>query len=92
MPTNQTQLMQINKSEIMPIKTDMYKSFPVCPSELGGSMVPKEYCTRPVDESTPLSLLLPSCSGVGLCSYAMLDLLFRKQNDFLDKYLREAKR
>jgi len=64
----------------------------VCPSELGGSMVSKEYCTKPIDDNTPLSVLLPSNTGAGLCSYAMLDMLFRKQNDFLDKYMKDSKR
>ncbi|XP_053396355.1 E3 ubiquitin-protein ligase rnf213-alpha-like [Mercenaria mercenaria] len=64
----------------------------LCPTELGGMAVPKEYCNMTINEKTPLSMLLPTEKEIGLCSYALLDFLMRKQNDFLDKYVKEINR
>ncbi|XP_053396339.1 E3 ubiquitin-protein ligase rnf213-alpha-like isoform X2 [Mercenaria mercenaria] len=64
----------------------------LCPTELGGTKVSKEYCNRSVNDKTPVSVLLPTTKEAGLCSYALLDFLMRKQNDFLDQYLKEANR
>ncbi|KAK3585576.1 hypothetical protein CHS0354_036763 [Potamilus streckersoni] len=54
--------------------------------------VPKEYRIRRIDDSTPVSQLLPTASDAGQCAYSVLEFLFRKQNDFLDNYYRKAKR
>ncbi|XP_053396335.1 E3 ubiquitin-protein ligase rnf213-alpha-like isoform X2 [Mercenaria mercenaria] len=64
----------------------------LCPTELGGMIVSKEYCNKSITDKTPISMLLPTTKEAGLCSYALLDFLMRKQNDFLDKYLKEAHR
>ena len=63
----------------------------VCPTEVGGMFVAKEYC-GPITDKTPISYILPTTKEAGLCSYALLDFLTRKQNDFLDKYMLESKR
>ncbi|KAL3881512.1 hypothetical protein ACJMK2_027944 [Sinanodonta woodiana] len=54
--------------------------------------VPKEYRRRHIDDSTPVSQLLPTASDAGQCAYSVLEFLFRKQNDFLDSYYLKAKR
>jgi hypothetical protein len=66
--------------------------FTACPTELGPMTVQKEYCKMTINDKTQISLLLPTTKEAGLCSYAMLDFLMRKQNDFLDKYLKETHR
>ncbi|KAH3728258.1 hypothetical protein DPMN_054212 [Dreissena polymorpha] len=63
-----------------------------CPSEFGLLTVPQGFCTRQINDDMPMSVLLPSTTGPGLCSYIMLDFFFRKQNDFLDNYMRESGR
>ncbi|WAR07285.1 R213A-like protein [Mya arenaria] len=68
---------------------DMIK---VCTTEFGSIVVPKHQCVEPVSMKTPLSVFLPASTENGLCSYAMLDLLFRKQNEFLDSYMKESGR
>ncbi|WAR07198.1 R213A-like protein, partial [Mya arenaria] len=68
---------------------DMIK---VCTTEYGSIVVPKHQCVEPVSMETPLSIFLPASAENGLRSYAMLDLLFRKQNEFLDRYLKESGR
>ncbi|XP_052244237.1 E3 ubiquitin-protein ligase RNF213-like [Dreissena polymorpha] len=57
-----------------------------CPTQFGLMFVPKVFCNQTIHDETPLALFLPSTSGAGLCSYAMLDCLFRKQNDFLHNF------
>lgn len=69
----------------------MFLYISVCPTEVGGMFVAKDYC-RPITDQTPISHLLPTTKEAGLCSYALLDYLTRKQNDFLDKYMQESKR
>ncbi|WAR07210.1 RN213-like protein, partial [Mya arenaria] len=64
----------------------------VCTTEFGSIVIPKHQCVEPVSMETPLSVFLPSSTETGLCSYAMLDLLFRKQNEFLDSYMKESGR
>ena len=64
----------------------------VCPTEYGGKTVPKEMCSMPMSDKTPLTMLLPAEKEAGLCSYALLDFLLRSQNAFLDKYIKEASR
>ena len=62
--------------------------YTVCPTELGGMLVQKDYCI-PITEERPISILLPAIKEEGLCPYALLDFLMRKQNDVLDKYIKE---
>ncbi|KAK3585575.1 hypothetical protein CHS0354_036762 [Potamilus streckersoni] len=54
--------------------------------------VPKEYRRHRIDDSTPVSQLLPTASDAGQCAYSLLEYLFHKQNDFLDNYYQKAKR
>ncbi|KAL3881513.1 hypothetical protein ACJMK2_027945, partial [Sinanodonta woodiana] len=54
--------------------------------------VPKEYRRHRIDDSTPVSQLLPTKSDAGRCAYSALKFLFHTQNDFLDSYYREVKR
>ncbi|KAL3881517.1 hypothetical protein ACJMK2_027949 [Sinanodonta woodiana] len=54
--------------------------------------VPKEYRIRRMDDSTPVSQLLPTASDAGQCAYSVLEFLFRTQNEFMDNYYREVKR
>ncbi|KAH3727158.1 hypothetical protein DPMN_053084, partial [Dreissena polymorpha] len=58
-----------------------------CHTEFGRTFVPYEFCNQTINDNTPLTVFLPRTSGPGLCSYAMLDLLFRKQNDFLSSFV-----
>ncbi|XP_052215091.1 E3 ubiquitin-protein ligase rnf213-alpha-like isoform X2 [Dreissena polymorpha] len=62
----------------------------VCRTGNGIADFPKEFCSKSITDETPLAVLLPSTVGPGLCSYAMLDFLFREQNAFLDDYIRMA--
>ncbi|XP_053396018.1 E3 ubiquitin-protein ligase rnf213-alpha-like [Mercenaria mercenaria] len=64
----------------------------VCPTDLGGMSVPKEYCVNSMNDKTTVAMLLPTTKEGGLCSYALLDFLMRKQNDFLHNYLKETQR
>ncbi|XP_053388236.1 E3 ubiquitin-protein ligase rnf213-alpha-like [Mercenaria mercenaria] len=64
----------------------------LCPTELGGMAVEKEYCNMSINEKTPLSMLLPTEKEIGLCFYALLDFLMRRQNDFLDNYVKVMNR
>ena len=64
----------------------------VCPTDLGGVTVPKEHCRQPIMDKTTISVLLPTMKEAGLCSFALLDFLLRKQNDVLDRYMKETKR
>ena len=61
----------------------------MCPTELGGMIVPEVYC-KPITDDTLISVLLPAIKDEGLCSYALLDFLMRKQNYFLDKCATET--
>ena len=63
-----------------------------CPTELGGVRVAKDLCRTPITDKTPISVLLPTMKESGLCTFALLDFLLRKQNDFLDKYMKETRR
>ena len=63
-----------------------------CPTELGGVTVPKDLCRAPITDKTPISVLLPTMKESGLCTFALLDFLLRRQNDFLDRYMKETKR
>ncbi|CAC5383752.1 RNF213 [Mytilus coruscus] len=45
-----------------------------------------QYCRTSIDDKTPLSLLLPTHKGIGLCSYMMVAFLLEKQNQFMEQY------
>ncbi|XP_052808436.1 E3 ubiquitin-protein ligase RNF213-like [Mya arenaria] len=64
-------------------KTRHYLSKHVCRTEFGRALIPSEYCDSDIDTFTPISVLLPSIKGPGLCSYGLLEFLFRTQNEFL---------
>ncbi|WAR11572.1 RN213-like protein [Mya arenaria] len=64
----------------------------VCVTELGRAAVKSSLCDTPITEDTCLLVLLPTTKEEGLCSYAMLDFLFRQQNNFLDEYLKTCGR
>ncbi|XP_052765375.1 E3 ubiquitin-protein ligase rnf213-alpha-like isoform X1 [Mya arenaria] len=57
----------------------------VCNTEDQRQIVQKEFCMKPITDDTPLSFFLPATHGQGLCSYALIDFLLRKQNSFLDE-------
>ncbi|XP_052216221.1 E3 ubiquitin-protein ligase rnf213-alpha-like isoform X4 [Dreissena polymorpha] len=61
-----------------------------CRTEFGTANCQKFLCDQSIDDNTPLAIFLPTVDGPGLCSYAMLDFLFRKQNALLDDYIRMA--
>ncbi|XP_052243455.1 E3 ubiquitin-protein ligase RNF213-like [Dreissena polymorpha] len=65
---------------------------PGCATKFGRVNVPEEFCRERITDNTPLAVLLPATNGPGLCSYAMLDLLFRKQNEVIDFYGSETER
>ncbi|KAK3610844.1 hypothetical protein CHS0354_015701 [Potamilus streckersoni] len=68
---------------------DYTKAWELVRNSLSMTMqVLQEYCRKGIDRSTPISQLLPSSSGVGLCTYSMMWFLFKKQNDFLEEYCR----
>ncbi|XP_071112375.1 E3 ubiquitin-protein ligase rnf213-alpha-like [Haliotis cracherodii] len=48
--------------------------------------LPDAYKNMRIDENSPLAVLLPSTQGPGICSYMMLEFLFRKHNEFMEKY------
>ncbi|XP_052761964.1 uncharacterized protein LOC128204600 [Mya arenaria] len=57
----------------------------VCNTEDQGQVVAQRaLCAKPITDDTPLSFFLPATKGHGLCSYALLDFLLRRQNAFLD--------
>ncbi|XP_060597666.1 E3 ubiquitin-protein ligase rnf213-alpha-like [Ruditapes philippinarum] len=64
--------------------------FYVCKTDIGSATVLPEYSHYVINENTPVSMMLPTNDGAGLCSYALLDFLLRKQNDFLEKYFQET--
>ncbi|KAL3881535.1 hypothetical protein ACJMK2_027967, partial [Sinanodonta woodiana] len=51
----------------------------------------QDYCRKRIDGSTPISQLLPSSSGAGLCTWSLMWFLLKKQNDFLDEYCKMRK-
>lgn len=59
----------------------------VCLSEFGRVAVPKELCDAPITDDTSITVLLPNTDDKGICSYAMLEILMKIQNEFLDEYL-----
>ncbi|KAH3807136.1 E3 ubiquitin-protein ligase RNF213-like [Dreissena polymorpha] len=63
-----------------------------CTTAFGRICVPKEFCKQQIHDDTPLAVFLPATNGPGLCSYAMVDFLLRKHNDFLDYYIRKSER
>ena len=55
--------------------------------------MPKEYLQVNISDlrSVPLSMLLPSWKGQGICSIALVCCLTNIQNEFLDVYVKECK-
>ncbi|XP_021342051.1 E3 ubiquitin-protein ligase rnf213-alpha-like, partial [Mizuhopecten yessoensis] len=66
------------------------ETFP-CPTTAGIAVVSKEFCSKQITDSTPISMLLPTKKDAGLCSYVLVYFLLRKQKSFLEKYCK-AKR
>ena len=60
----------------------IFIQFPI----LGGSQVPPELCTAPLDMSSELALLLPTNKMPGICSTALAGLLIRTHNEFMETY------
>ncbi|XP_021363666.1 E3 ubiquitin-protein ligase rnf213-alpha-like isoform X2 [Mizuhopecten yessoensis] len=52
------------------------------------AVVSKEFCSKQITDSTPISMLLPTKKDAGLCSYILVYFLLKKQNEFLEKYCR----
>ncbi|XP_046565361.1 E3 ubiquitin-protein ligase RNF213-like [Haliotis rubra] len=48
--------------------------------------MPAAYKNMRIDENSHLAVLLPSTQGPGICSYMMLEFLFRKHNKFMESY------
>ncbi|XP_061169263.1 E3 ubiquitin-protein ligase RNF213-like isoform X1 [Saccostrea echinata] len=61
------------------------------PTLEGLGKVPKEYCQKPITESHPVSVLLPTFRDAGLCSYGLLYFLLKKQNNFLQEYCKKKR-
>ncbi|XP_062573630.1 E3 ubiquitin-protein ligase rnf213-alpha-like, partial [Saccostrea cucullata] len=61
------------------------------PTLEGLARVPKEYCHKSINESHPISVLLPTFRDAGLCSYGLLYFLLKKQNNFLQEYCKKKK-
>ncbi|XP_046558706.1 E3 ubiquitin-protein ligase RNF213-like [Haliotis rubra] len=53
--------------------------------------LPDAYKNMRIDENSPLAVLLPSTQGPGICSYMMLEFLFRKHNEFMESYCNKTK-
>ncbi|XP_048239631.1 E3 ubiquitin-protein ligase rnf213-alpha-like [Haliotis rufescens] len=53
--------------------------------------LPDAYKNMRIEENSPLAVLLPSTQGPGICSYMMLEFLFRKHNEFMEKYCNKTK-
>ncbi|XP_078381354.1 E3 ubiquitin-protein ligase rnf213-alpha-like isoform X3 [Oculina patagonica] len=47
---------------------------------------PTDLCEKPMDNTRPLALLLPSTSGMGICSTALVFFLTSVNNDFNERY------
>ncbi|XP_068694638.1 E3 ubiquitin-protein ligase rnf213-alpha-like [Montipora foliosa] len=47
---------------------------------------PSDLCQIPMDNSRPLALLLPSTSGMGICSMALVFFLTTVHNEFNERY------
>ncbi|XP_022783821.1 E3 ubiquitin-protein ligase rnf213-alpha-like [Stylophora pistillata] len=47
---------------------------------------PKDLCDLPMDNSRPLAVLLPSTSGMGICSTALVFFLTTLHNEFSERY------
>ncbi|XP_027055365.1 E3 ubiquitin-protein ligase RNF213-like isoform X2 [Pocillopora damicornis] len=47
---------------------------------------PKDLCDQPMDNSRPLAVLLPSTSGMGICSTALVFFLTTLHNEFNERY------
>ena len=55
--------------------------------------VDSEYLTRVTwNESLPLSYLIPTLTGPGVCTVALVDLLVGVHNDFIEKCRSELKK
>ncbi|KAK3600077.1 hypothetical protein CHS0354_016454, partial [Potamilus streckersoni] len=51
----------------------------------------QDYCRKGIDRTTPISQLLPTSSGAGLCAWSLIRFLLKKQNDFQEEYCRVQK-
>ncbi|VDI72431.1 Hypothetical predicted protein [Mytilus galloprovincialis] len=63
----------------------------LCPANESLVTVDKEYCRKDITEDTSISHLIPTYKDAGLCSYALLFFLLKKQNIFLDNYCSQTK-
>ncbi|XP_063404431.1 E3 ubiquitin-protein ligase rnf213-alpha-like [Mytilus trossulus] len=63
----------------------------LCPANESLVTVDKEYCRKDITEDTSISHLIPTYKDAGLCSYALLFFLLKKQNIFLDNYCAQTK-
>ena len=55
--------------------------------------VPPEYLQKTTwDDSLPLSYLIPTLTGPGVCTVALVDLLVGAHNDFMEKCHSELKK
>ncbi|XP_052238406.1 E3 ubiquitin-protein ligase RNF213-like [Dreissena polymorpha] len=63
-----------------------------CLTKSGRYTLPEELCNEQINDDTSLAIFLPTTDGPGLCSYAMLDYLFRKQNEMLEYYGQKSDR
>ena len=47
---------------------------------------PSDLCEKSMDNSRPLAVLLPSTSGLGICSMALVFFLTMLHNEFNERY------
>ena len=54
--------------------------------ETGRLRPPSDLCEMSMDNSRPLAVLLPSTSGLGICSVALVFFLTMLHNEFNERY------
>ena len=54
--------------------------------ETGRLRPPSDLCEMSMDNSRPLAVLLPSTSGLGICSTALVFFLTTLHNEFNERY------
>ncbi|KAK3585590.1 hypothetical protein CHS0354_036776 [Potamilus streckersoni] len=80
------------ESELEALIQDYANAWELVRNSLSMTMqVLQEYCSKGIDRTTPISQLLPTSSGAGLCTWSLMRFLLKKQNDFLEEYCRVQK-
>ena len=61
-------------------------AFSDCVTPMEGLVsLPEEFHNAIISRASPLAVLLPSTQGPGLCAYVLLQFLFSRHNDLLQR-------